>query len=68
MKIALVENFGADFVGARLRFAQYLIKNGVNVIAIIPNDGHKKIIEESGIKVIEVGANIRGKGFSKKID
>ena len=26
MKIALVENFGADFIGARLRLAIYLQK------------------------------------------
>lgn len=68
MKIALVENFGADFVGARLRFAIYLKNNGVAVTAIIPKDGHKLLIEEQGIRVIEVGVNIRGKGVQKKID
>jgi len=68
MKIALVENFGADFVGARLRFALYLRNKGVSVTAIIPNDGHKDIIEEKGIKVIEVGANIRGNGLANKIE
>jgi|SaaInlStandDraft_1057018.scaffolds.fasta_scaffold03629_3 glycosyltransferase involved in cell wall biosynthesis len=68
MKIALVENFGADFVGARLRFALYLRNKGVSVTAIIPNDGHKDIIEEKGIEVIEVGANIRGNGLANKIE
>jgi glycosyltransferase involved in cell wall biosynthesis len=68
MKIALVENFGADFVGARLRLALYLRNKGVSVTAIIPNDGHKNIIEEKGIEVIEVGANIRGNGLANKIE
>jgi glycosyltransferase involved in cell wall biosynthesis len=68
MKIALVENFGADFVGARLRFALFLQKNGVDVIAIIPQDGHYEIINNQGIRVIEVGANIRGKGIANKIN
>tara|TARA_R110002072_G_scaffold289873_2_gene457213 strand:- start:9327 stop:10487 length:1161 start_codon:yes stop_codon:yes gene_type:complete len=68
MKIALVENFGADFVGARLRFSIFLKENGVNVTAIVPEDGHRDIIENSGIRVIEVGGNIRGKGIVNKID
>lgn len=67
MKIALVENFGADFVGARLRFALFLKENGVEVTAIIPKDGHRNAIEIYGIKVIEVGENIRGNGIKNKI-
>lgn len=67
MKIALVENFGADFVGARLRFALFLKENGVKVTAIIPQDGCREIIEKHGIRVIEVGANIRGNGIVNKI-
>lgn len=67
MKIALVENFGADFVGARLRFALFLKENGVEVTAIIPKDGCREIIEKHGIRVIEVGANIRGNGIVNKI-
>jgi glycosyltransferase involved in cell wall biosynthesis len=67
MKVALVENFGADFFGARLRFALYLKENGLEVIAIIPQDGHREIVEEQGIRVIEVGANIRGNGILNKI-
>ncbi|HEU4789729.1 MAG TPA: glycosyltransferase, partial [Flavobacterium sp.] len=68
MKIALVENFGSDFVGARLRYALFLKENGIEVTAIIPNDGHRKIIEEQGIRVMEVGANIRGNGIVNKIN
>jgi glycosyltransferase involved in cell wall biosynthesis len=68
MKIALVENFGADFVGARLRYALFLKENGVEVTAIIPQDGCREIIEKQGIRVIEVGANIRGNGIINKIN
>ncbi|MGY5351715.1 glycosyltransferase [Wenyingzhuangia sp. IMCC45533] len=66
MKVALVENYGADFVGARLRLALFLKRQGVNVTAIIPNDGCKKIIQNSEINVIEVGANIRAHGLDVK--
>ena len=66
MKVALVENFGSDFVGARLRFALFLKGEGIDVTAVIPQDGHKKTIEESGINVIEVASNIRGKGLFNK--
>jgi hypothetical protein len=37
MKVALVENFGADFVGARLRYSLFLKDNGASVTVIIPN-------------------------------
>lgn len=67
MKIALVENFGADFVGARLRFALFLKQNGIKVTAIIPKDGHREVIEKNGINVIEVGENIRGNGIKNKL-
>jgi glycosyltransferase involved in cell wall biosynthesis len=68
MKIALVENFGADFVGARLRYALFLRENGIDVTAVVPQDGHREIIEEQGIRVMEVGANIRGNGVINKIN
>ena len=54
MKIALVENFGSDFFGARLRYANFLKKHGHEVIAVIPNDGFVKKIEESGVPVISI--------------
>lgn len=68
MKIALVENFGADFLGARLRLAIYLQNQGFIITAIIPKDGHREIIESKGIRVIEVGANIRAKGIRVKLN
>lgn len=64
-RIALVENFGSDFVGARLRFALFLKEKGASVTAIIPSDGHSKIIEEHSISVIEVNSNIRDKNVLK---
>ena len=67
MKVALVENSGADFVGSRIRYALFLKRNGFEVVAIVPNDGHKHFIEEAGIRTIEVGKNIRAKGVSTKI-
>jgi predicted CoA-binding protein len=68
MKIALVENFGADFVGARLRLAIYLKSQGFTVSAIIPNDGHSEITESKGIRVIEVDGNIKAKGILVKLN
>jgi glycosyltransferase involved in cell wall biosynthesis len=68
LKVALVENFGADFVGARLRFAIFLKAKGVDVTAIIPNDGFVHIVEKHGIRVIQVESNIRGKGILVKFN
>lgn len=68
MRIALVENFGADFVGARLRYALFLKENGIEVTAIIPQDGCRDVIVGKGIRVIEVGGNIRGNGVANKIN
>jgi len=67
MKVALVENFGADFVGARLRYALFLKRKGIDVVAIIPKDGNTSVIEDAGIKTIEVGVNIRAKGLLTKL-
>lgn len=67
MKIALVENFGADFVGARIRYALFLKEKGIDVTAIVPQDGNKEKILKEGIKVIEVSSNIRGAGIKNKI-
>lgn len=67
MKVALVENFGADFVNSRLRYSLFLKENGVKVTAIIPQDGYREIIEKQGVQVIEVGENIRGNALLNKI-
>lgn len=68
MKIALVENFGADFLSARLRYALFLKREGVDVTAIIPKDGHRNVIEKEGIRVVEVGENIRGISLLNKLN
>lgn len=67
MKIALIENFGSDFYGARLRYALFLQKLGHEVIAIIPNDGFSERIEEAGIKTISLNIDIRERSLKAMI-
>ncbi len=64
-KVALVENFGSDFVGARLRFALFLKEQGAQVTAIVPGDGHSETIRKNGIHVVEVNSNVRDKNVFK---
>lgn len=59
MKIALIENFGSDFYGARLRYAQFLKEKGHEVIAIVPNDGFADKIKNGGITTIALDIDIR---------
>ena len=59
MKIALIENFGSDFYGARLRYALFLQNLGHQVIAIVPNDGYADKIKEAGITTIALDIDIR---------
>ena len=59
MKIALIENFGSDFYGARLRYALFLQNLGHEVIAIVPNDGYADKIKEAGITTIALDIDIR---------
>lgn len=66
-KVALVENFGSDFYGARLRFALFLKKNNFEVTAIVPDDGFVDKIRKEGINVISFHSNIRGPGLSNKV-
>lgn len=63
MKIALVENFGADFYRARLRYASFLREKGHEVIAVIPNDGYVDKVEEFGISVVSINLDIRNRGI-----
>lgn len=64
MKIALVENFGSDFYGARLRYALFLQKLGHEVIAIVPNDGYTEKIRNAGINTISIDIDIRERSLS----
>lgn len=66
-RIALVENFGSDFYGSRLRFALFLKKNNYDVTAIVPCDGFVDKIRDEGISVIPFQSNIRGLSISNKV-
>lgn len=59
MKIALIENFGLDFYGARLRYALFLKEKGHEVVAIIPDDGYADKIRSYGIITIAIDIDIR---------
>lgn len=58
MKVALIENFGLDFYGARLRYALFLKEKGHEVVAIIPDDGYADKIRSYGILVITIDIKI----------
>lgn len=64
MKIALIENFGSDFYGARLRYALFLQGQGHEVVAIVPNDGYAEKIQEAGINTIALDIDIRKRSIS----
>ncbi len=49
--ILLVENLGADFYKWRLKYAQYLVKQGWNVFVLVPADDYSELIEGEGITV-----------------
>ena len=64
MKIALIENFGSDFYGARVRYALFLQKLGHDVVAIVPNDGYVDKIRQEGINTIAIDIDIRKRNLS----
>lgn len=67
MKIALIENFGSDFYGARLRYALFLQNLGHEVIAIVPNDGYADKIKEAGITTIALDIDIRQRSLGAMV-
>lgn len=67
MKIALIENFGSDFYGARLRYALFLQNLGHEVIAIVPNDGYADKIKEAGITTIALDIDIRQRSLGSML-
>lgn len=67
MKIALIENFGSDFYGARLRYALFLQNLGHVVIAIVPNDGYVDKIKEAGITTIALDIDIRQRSLGSML-
>lgn len=67
MKIALIENFGSDFYGARLRYALFLKEKGHDVIAIVPNDGYVEKIKKAGITTLPLDIDIRKRSLGNML-
>lgn len=63
-KVLLIENSASDFYGARVPLAKYLLNNGWQVYAMIPDDKiYSKLIQREGICVIEYSFNRKNKGL-----
>lgn len=67
MKIALVENFGSDFYGARLRYALFLKQKGHQIVAIVPNDGYVEKIQDAGVEAIAINIDIRKRNIGSML-
>ena len=52
MRIALVENFGLDFLNFRVPLVKYLESKGYEVYAVIPDDKYCERIKETGVNVL----------------
>lgn len=68
MKIAIVETLGIEFMRSKLRFSLYMKSKGLDVTAIIPDDGFCEEIENHGIKVIKVDLDIRRTGLKNLVN
>ncbi len=67
-RILLIENFASDFVKARLKYAEYLVRNDFEVYALIPErSGYKKLISKSNIIVLEYNFDRNNKGIFQLI-
>ncbi|MBG0859043.1 MAG: glycosyltransferase family 4 protein [Bacteroidales bacterium] len=51
-RIALVENFGLDFLNFRVPLVKFLEQKGYEVYTIIPDDKYCERVKESGVKVL----------------
>jgi glycosyltransferase involved in cell wall biosynthesis len=67
-KVLLIENLSSDFYKARLPLAKYLIKNGWEVYALIPNDKYLQLIRNEGIQVIGYDLIRKNKGISQIVN
>jgi glycosyltransferase involved in cell wall biosynthesis len=68
LKIALVENFGPDFLSARIRYSKFLENKGFDVWAVVPDvDGVIPEIENQGIKVHPIALNVRERGLKNLV-
>lgn len=52
IKVALIDNCGADFYNYRVPFGKYLLNAGYDVYAIVPEDNFTQKINESGLKTL----------------
>lgn len=52
MRIALVENFGLDFLNFRVPLVKFLEAEGYEVFAIVPNDKYLDEVKKTGINVL----------------
>jgi N,N'-diacetylbacillosaminyl-diphospho-undecaprenol alpha-1,3-N-acetylgalactosaminyltransferase len=52
MRIALVENFGLDFLNFRVPLVKFLEAKGYEVFAVVPNDKYLDQVKNSGINVL----------------
>ena len=51
-KVALVENFGLDFLNFRVPLAKFLQEKGFEVYAIIPEDEYSGYVKETGVNTL----------------
>jgi glycosyltransferase involved in cell wall biosynthesis len=49
-RVALIENFTPDFLNFRVQLACFLESYGYEVIAVVPDDGYKSQLDQSGLK------------------
>ncbi len=67
-KVLIIENFGSDFYNSRLPLSKYLISNGFQVYAFIPDDGYVDKISSEGVKVFSFEFERKNKGIVQLID
>lgn len=65
-KIALIENSSSDFYFSRMNLSHFLVKKGLEVVAVVPDDGYANEISQE-IKTIKVGTSIKGESIWNKI-
>lgn len=61
-RVALIENFGLDFLNFRVPLVKFLEAKGFEVFAIVPYDDYYKSVKTSGIKVL--GYHLRKNTFN----
>lgn len=59
MKIAILENTAKDFYSSRVRLCKFLISEGHDVYAILPQSKFSQKILNEGVKVIDLKLDVR---------